>query len=282
MVAPDSKRQAVRYTREAHGLSERRACAIVGLRRSVWQYKSRRDDSALLERMRQLATERPRFGYRRLWAMLRREGTLVNRKRVYRLYRQEGLKIRKRSRKRLAAVPRTPPSSPLFANQRWSLDFTSDYLENGRRFRTLNIVDDRTRECVAIEAGFSLTSEHVIAVLDRVMAERGKPKTIVSDNGPEFASIAMAGWAYRSNVGWQFIRPGKPVENAYIESFNGRFRDECLNQHVFTSLEDARAVTQAWRQDYNQNRPHSSLNLLSPAEFAAKLKQGDTPIPAGL
>lgn len=282
MVAPDSKRQAVRYTREAHGLSERRACSIVGLRRSVWQYKSRRDDSALLERMRQLATERPRFGYRRLWAMLRREGTLVNRKRVYRLYRQEGLKIRKRSRKRLAAVPRTPPSSPLFANQRWSLDFTSDYLENGRRFRTLNVVDDRTRECLAIDAGFSLTSERVIATLDRIIAERGKPTTIVSDNGPEFASIAMAGWAYRSNVGWQFIRPGKPVENAYIESFNGKFRDECLNQHVFTSLEDARAVTQAWRQDYNQNRPHSSLNLLSPAEFAAKLKQGDTPIPAGL
>lgn len=282
MVAPDSKRQAVRYTREAHGLSERRACAIVGLRRSVWQYKSRRDDSALLERMRQLATERPRFGYRRLWAMLRREGTLVNRKRVYRLYRQEGLKIRKRSRKRLAAVPRTPPSSPLFANQRWSLDFTSDYLENGRRFRTLNVVDDRTRECLAIDAGFSLTSERVIATLDRIIAERGKPTTIVSDNGPEFASIAMAGWAYRSNIGWQFIRPGKPVENAYIESFNGKFRDECLNQHVFTSLEDARAVTQAWRQDYNQNRPHSSLNLLSPAEFAAKLKQGDTPIPAGL
>jgi putative transposase len=282
VVAPDSKRQAVRYTQEAHGLSERRACSLVGLRRSVWQYKSRRNDGPLVERLRQLALERPRFGYRRLWAMLRREGTLVNRKRVYRLYRQEGLKLRKRPRKRLPAVPRTPPSSPMFANQRWSVDFTSDSLENGRRFRTFNVVDDRTRECLAIEAGFSLPSERVIAVLDRLIAERGKPDTIVSDNGPEFASITTAGWVCRTRVAWQFIRPGKPIENAYIESFNGRFRDECLNEHVFTSLEEAAAITNAWRQDYNQNRPHSAHDLLSPAEYAAKLKKKDPPILSGL
>lgn len=288
MVAPAERRRAVRYSIDTHGLSERRACKLVGLPRSVWQYESRKDDSALNERMKQLATEWPRFGYRRLHVLLKREGLVVNRKRVYRLYRLGQMALRKRLRKRGVTAPRIPRSSPLYANERWSMDFMADQLENGKRFRMLNIVDDRTRECLALSPAFSLTAESVVAILDAVIAERGKPSTIVTDNGPEFVSLRLEGWAYRNGVALQRIRPGKPVENAYIESFNGRVRDECLNQHVFASLDEATRLLADWRRLYNEVRPHSALSNLSPNEFAARIKlaaiapsaQGETFQPA--
>jgi putative transposase len=267
----------VRYTIDTHGLSERRACKLVGLPRSVWQYQFRKDDSALNERMKELATEWPRFGYRRLHVLLKREGLAVNRKRVYRLYRLGQLALRKRLRKRGVTAPRIPRSSPLYANERWSMDFMADQLESGKRFRTLNIVDDRTRECLALSPAFSLTAENVVAILDAVIAERGKPRTIVTDNGPEFVSLRLEGWAYRNGVALQRIRPGKPVENAYIESFNGRVRDECLNQHVFAHLDEATRILAHWRRLYNEVRPHSALGNLSPNEFAAQIKRAALP-----
>ncbi|MNK99004.1 IS2 transposase TnpB [compost metagenome] len=248
--------------------SERRACGLIGIHRATYQYRSRRkDDSALRDRMLSIARERPRFGYRRVYVMLRREGFRVNHKRVYRLYRAEGLAVRKRKRKRINATQRQPHALPTRPNQRWSMDFVSDGLGNGRRFRTLNIVDDFSRECLAIEADFSLPGERVARVLDALIEVRGKPEAIVIDNGPEFAGKALDTWSYERGVALLFIRPGKPIENAFIESFNGRFRDECLNQNWFLSMKHARALISAWKEDYNTVRPHSALGNIPPAEF---------------
>lgn len=198
---------------------------------------------------------------------------MVNRKRVYRLYREMGLAVRKRKRKKIVAAARVPSDTPLQANQRWSMDFVQDSLENGRRFRTLNIVDDYTRECLAIEVDFSLPGERVVRVLEELSSGRGLPQTIVIDNGPEFSGKVLDFWAYQKGVKLQFIRPGKPVENAYIESFNGKFRDECLNSNAFLSLRHARMLIARWREDYNKVRPHSSLGNLTPEEFGRKSNQ---------
>jgi putative transposase len=225
----------------------------------------------LRQKLRELAMVRRRFGYRRLHALLRREGLDVNHKRVYRLYAKEQLWVRKRSRKRRLAVPRVPMRVPTAANQVWSLDFVSDALASGRRFRTLNLTDDFTREALAIEVDTSLSGIRVTRVLDRLKIERGLPLEIHSDNGPEFISKAVEQWAYENGVEWRFITPGKPTENAYIESFNARFRDECLNENWFLTLADARQKIEQWRQDYNQRRPHSSLGYRTPNEFAQKM-----------
>lgn len=222
----------------------------------------------LLQELRQIASERPRFGYRRLHALLRRRGYRVNHKRVYRLYRQENLVVRRQKRKRVAASLRSVPLPPSRPNERWSMDFMTDALANGRRFRILTLVDDFTRECLAAEVDFSLSGARVARILDRLIAERGKVDTIVSDNGPEFTSTAMDRWAALRGVHQHFIRPGRPMENAYIESFNGRLRDECLNLHWFIDLSDAREKLRAWREDYNHERPHSALGNLTPVEFA--------------
>ena len=252
-------------------MSERRACGLVGLALSVWQYKSKKaDETPLKTRMLEIAHERPRFGYRRLWVMLRREGLRGNRKRVYRLYREMGLAVRKRKRKKIAAASRAPVWAPTRPNQRWSMDFTLDGLNGGRRFRTLNIVDDFSRECLAIEVDFSLPGSRVVRVLEQLAECRGLPHTIVIDNGPEFAGKALDAWAYEKGVTLQFIRPGKPVENAYIESFNGKFRDECLNSNFFLNLRHAKALIAKWKDDYNTKRPHSSLGNLTPQEFSPK------------
>jgi len=221
----------------------------------------------LRDRMLAIARERPRFGYRRVYVMLRREGFRVNHKRVYRLYRAEGLAVRKRKRKRINATQRQPHPLPTRPNQRWSMDFVSDGLANGRRFRTLNVVDDFSRECLAIEVDFSLPGERVARVLDTLIEVRGKPEAIVIDNGPEFAGKALDAWSYERGVALLFIRPGKPIENAFIESFNGRFRDECLNQNWFLSMKHARALISAWKEDYNYVRPHSALGNVPPAEY---------------
>ena len=227
--------------REAHGLSERRACFLIGLARTSCRYRKQQGDEAKLrERLRELAAERRRFGYRRLTVLLQREGWEINHKRVYRVYRAEGLLVRRRKRTRMGTLERPALATPTRRNQRWSMDFISDALSTGRKFRSLNIVDDYNRECLAAEVDTSLTGARVVRVLERLREERGLPQTLVLDNGPEFAGQALDVWAYGRSVKLHFIAPGKPVQNAFIESFNGKMRDECLNQHWFMSLREAR------------------------------------------
>jgi putative transposase len=236
---------------------------------SSLRYRSRRpSDDAIRARLRQLAAERPRFGYRRLGVMLEREGVIVNHKRVHRIYREEGLVLRKRRRQRAATAARVPLVAQARPGQRYSINFVGDTLASGRTFRALNIVDDYTRECVAIEVDLSLPGERVARVLDRLAAGGQKPKVIVLNNGPELTSRALDQWAVRNRVQLRFIDPGKPMQNGYVESFNGKFRDECLNQHWFANLEEARAVIEAFRIDYNRERPHSVLGYRTPEEFA--------------
>jgi putative transposase len=268
VVTCPARREAVRWVTGEFGLSERRACVLLRLSASSLRYTTRRKViPELRERLLGLARERPRYGYRRLHVLLRREGYEVNHKRVHRLYRREGLMVRRRLRKRIAAGKRVPLPLPTRANERWSLDFMSDQLANGRVFRTLNVVDDFTRECRAIEVDTSLTGRRLVRVLDVLCAEHGRPRALVMDNGPELTSRALDAWAYRNAVELRFIQPGKPIQNAYVESFNGRFRDECLNEHWFADLVEARGVIEEWRQDYNQVRPHSSLGNLTPEQF---------------
>ena len=281
MSAP-ARRGAARALQARFGVSERRACRVVGLRRSTLRYRARgRDDEPdLRHRLRELAAERRRFGYRRLHVLLRREGHAVNHKRVERLYRAEGLTVRRRGRKRLAAVTRVAIARPGGPNVQWSLDFVSDALAWGRRFRVLTLVDTFTREALAIEVDTSLPGERVVRVLNRVMATRGAPRELMLDNGPELTSRVVDQWAYATGVQLRFITPGKPMENAFIESFNGRFRDECLNEHWFLSLADARRLIEAWRVDYNRSRPHSALGYQTPAEYGRRTC--DQPTWAGL
>ena len=260
------------YVEVEYRMSERHACRLLGLGRSTHRYRACKPerDARLRSRLKELAAKRMRFGYRRLTAMLLREGMLANHKRVYRLYREEGLAMRIRQRRRIrwsGAAVKPAASQP---NERWSMDFVSDCVSSSKVIRMLTIVDDCTRECPAIEVDTSLGGLRVRRVLDRITSERGLPEAIVVDNGPEFRGRALAAWSEERGVRLEFIQPGKPVQNAYIESFNGRLRDECLNANWFTSLSDARRKVETWRQDYNEQRPHSSLNYLPPAEFARK------------
>lgn len=218
--------------------------------------------------MKQLAQQWPRFGYRRLHVLLRRSGLGINHKRVQRLYREEGLALRRRKRRKHTCTIRVPLTVAQRPNQRWSMDFVSDVLANGRRIRALTVVDDYTRECPAIEVDTSLNGVRVSRVLDRLAELRGLPESIRTDNGPEFAGKVLDAWAYRRGVKLDFIRPGKPTENGYIESFNGKLRDECLNENWFTTLPEAKLVIENWRNVYNDKRPHSSLGDLTPEEFA--------------
>jgi putative transposase len=255
-------------TERAMGVT--RACGLVGISRSLFQYESRRqvDDEALTGRMMAIAAQKRRYGYRRIHVLLRREGWLANHKRIWRLYSKAGLSVRRRRRKRIAAVERKPLPVPTGPNQSWSMDFVSDWLAYGRRFCCLNVVDDYTRECLAIEVDTSLPGQRVKQVLERLREMRGLPGSITVDHGPEFAGKVLDAWAYEVGVTLSFIRPGRPVENAYIESFNGRFRDECLNEHWFVSMRHARRLIEDWRIEYNTERPHSSLGYLAPVQFA--------------
>jgi len=252
-----------------YSMSERHACRLMGLARSTKRYRLRRPgrDAELRQRLRELAAKRMRFGYRRLAVLLARAGTRVNHKRVYRLYREERLAMRARHRRRLRWSGQAVKAAKK-RNQRWSLDFVSDCLATGRVIRALTVVDDYTRECPAIEVDTSLGGMRVRRVLDRIAADRGVPEVMVTDNGPEFRSRALAAWSEQHGVRLQFIEPGKPVQNAYVESFNGRLRDECLNANWFVTLQDARRKIEAWRRDYNEQRPHSSLGYVAPQEFA--------------
>jgi putative transposase len=268
VVTPAARRQIVTYLVTNHGISQRRACRLAQLRRATMRYQARPDDqTALRERLRALAQERPRFGYRRLTVLLRREFGAVNHKRVYRLYCAEGLRVRRRMRKRLAATRRPTTVEPRTIGTAWSVDFTHDTLVGGRTFRTLNIIDRVSRVCHAITVDTSLPSARVIREFERVAALVGQPDEIRVDNGPEFISRALDTWATVRGITLDFTRPGKPTDNGHIESFNGKFRDECLNQHWFLSLDDARRLIEDWRVDYTTVRPHSALGNLTPQAY---------------
>lgn len=252
-------------------MSQRRSCTLLGVDRTSCRYVARRQpDEALRARLIELAGMKSRWGYRTLCEIVNRD-RVVNHKKVHRIYKGEGLQVhRRRRRKRVVAAQRVPMKLPQRANQRWSMDFTRDTLANGRAFRTLNIVDDYTRECPAIEVDHSLPGLRVVRVLERLAESRGLPETIVVDNGPEFAGRVLDRWAYRRKVRLHFIDPGRPVQNAFVESFNGKFRDECLNEHWFVDLRDAQRTIEAHRQEYNSFRPHSSLGGMTPDEFARR------------
>ena len=281
MVGPAAKREAVAHLRSDFEMSERRACTVLGVDRTTVRYRSIRPaDEELRERLRNLAQERRRFGYRRLFVMLRRDGEASGITRIYRLYREEGLAVRRRRTRRKAIGTRAPILVEAVPNARWSLDFVHDQLDNGRRFRVLNIVDDVTRECLAAVPDTSISGVRVVRELAALVAKHGKPGTIVSDNGTELTSNAVLRWAQDQRIEWHYIAPGKPMQNGYVESFNGRMRDELLNETVFTSMAQARAVIAAWRTDYNTTRPHSALGYQTPAARAAELKaMGPVPPP---
>ncbi|MGI9127499.1 MAG: IS3 family transposase [Roseomonas sp.] len=283
MVTPGAKRDAVAHARGCYGLSERRACHLIGIPRRVVRYKpSRPDDTHLRQRLRELAAARRRFGYRRLGYLLAREGLKPNHKKLLRLYREEGLKVRRRGGRKRALGTRAPMALPQGPNQRWSLDFVSDAFGCGRSFRILCVVDDFTRECMALVPDTSLSGARVARELDKIVAIRGKPLAVVSDNGTELTSASILRWSQERRVEWHYIAPGKPTQNAFVESFNGRLRDECLNETLFTSMAQARAVLAAWRQDYNTVRPHSKLGGLTPAEIAGQRGWGHAPIPVAI
>ena len=283
MVTPDAKRNAVAHAREKFGLSERRACRLIGVARRVVRYApTRPDDAGLRARLRELAGERRRFGYRRLGYLLAREGMAPNHKKLLRIYREEGLKVRRRGGRKRALGTRAPMTMPQGPNQRWSLDFVSDAFACGRRFRILCVVDDFTRECLALVADTSLSGARVARELDSLAAVRSKPLTVVSDNGTELTSTSILRWSQERQVEWHYIMPGKPTQNAFVESFNGRLRDECLNETLFTSLAHARSILTAWKHDYNTVRPHSKLGGRTPAEIAGQRGWGHAPNPVAI
>src|SRR6202167_2434401 len=272
MVGPAAKREGVAHLQAVMGLSERRACSLVDADRKMIRYRSRRaPDTELRTQLRDLANARRRFGYRRLFILLRQNGEPSGINRIYRLYREEGLTVRKRRARRRAAGTRAPIPVEAIANARWSLDFVHDQLACGRRFRILNIVDDVTRECVAAVPDTSISGKRVARELTTLIDTRGKPQMIVSDNGTEFTSNAILGWAKDHRVEWHYIAPGRPMQNGYIESFNGRMRDELLNESLFIDLDQARQLIGAWVIDYNTARPHSSLGYKTPAAYAGTL-----------
>ena len=269
MVTPAARREAVAHLCDTHGVSQRRACSTVGADRTSMRYRSvRPDDRAIRDRLREIATERRRFGYRRLHILLGREGVHLNHKKLRRLYREERLQVRRRGGRKRALGTRAPMTMPQAANQRWSLDFLSDTLTDGRRFRILAIVDDFTRECLCLVADTSLSGVRVARELGSLIGLRGTPLTIVSDNGTEFTSMAILGWSQEARIEWHYIAPGKPTQNAFIESFNGRLRDELLNETLFRSLDHAREALVLWKDDYNTVRPHSALGNLPPTIYA--------------
>lgn len=279
-MKPAVRRVAAQHVQERWAYSERRACGLVSVGRSTARYLAHgRSDAAIRARLRELAAEKRRYGYRRLHVLLRREGMLVNHKCVERIYREEGLSVRRRKRKRAAGARAETWLPATHPDQRWSLDFVSDALWWGRKLRMLTVVDTYTRESLAIEVDTSLSGARVARVLDRVIDERGaRPDEIVMDNGPELTSKALDQWAYERGVRLRFIAPGKPQQNGFVESFNGKLRDECLNEHWFTTLYDAREKVEAWRVEYNRERPHSSLQNRTPEEFRRSITQRKDPV----
>ena len=259
---------------DQHQVSQRRACEVLVVDRSTIRYRSKQnDDAEHREAIKRIAKERRRFGYRRLHIMLQREGIYMNHKKLRRIYAEEKLQVRRRGGRKRALGTRSPMEMPNGANQRWSLDFVNDAFTDCRRFRILTVVDDFTKECVALVPDTSISGLRVTRELDQAIAERGVPKTIVSDNGTEFTSMVILKWVQDNDIDWHYIAPGKPTQNAFIESFNGKLRDECLNETLFTSLAQAKHELKYWKEDYNHQRPHSSIGYLSPNEFAQQTKK---------
>nr|WP_314961104.1 IS3 family transposase [Bradyrhizobium cosmicum] len=272
LVGPAAQREAVAHLQAELGVSERRACSIISADRKMIRYRScRRPDTELRIELRELAHARRRFGYRRLFVLLRQRGEPSGINRIYRLYREEGLTVRKRRARRRAVGVRAPILVEARPNARWSLDFVHDQFACGRRFRILNVVDDVTRECLAAIPDSSISGRRVARELTALIEQRGKPGMIGSDNGTEFTSNAMLAWAEQHIIDWHFIAPGKPMQNGFCESFNGRMRDELLNETLFLSLDHARSRIAEWADDYNRQRPHSALGYLTPAAYAASL-----------
>ena len=272
-MTPDGRRQAVAYLCEAHGVSQRRACNVMQTDRSSVRYQSKRvNDNEQREAIKRISKERRRFGYRRINVMLQREGIHMNHKKLRRTYAEEKLQVRRRGGRKRALGMRRPMEVPDRPNQRWSLDFVSDAFTDGRRFRILTVVDDFSKENVLLVPDTAISGLRVTRELDQVFAERGMPRTIVSDNGTEFTSMAILKWVQDNGLDWHYIQPGKPTQNAFIESFNGKLRDECLNETLFASLSDAREELANWQDDYNNHRPHSSIGNLTPSEFVEKIK----------
>jgi putative transposase len=273
VVTPAARREAVRLAGETPGLSERRRCALVGTARSTVRYRSTRpSDEALREKLVAFAAERRRWGYRRLAVLVKRGGDTVNLKRIYRVYRAAGLAVRRRQKKlRSTARPPQPTCTPTQCNHWWSMDFLKDELASGRAFRTWTLEDLFSREALGLVFDFSLPALRIIRELDRVAAPRGYPTYLRVDNGPEFISKALDAWAYQHGVTLVFIDPGKPIQNAHVESFNGKVRDEFLNEHWFVSIHEAQVLGEAFRIDFNTVRPHSSLKNRTPEEFVKSL-----------
>lgn len=270
MVRPAARRRVITHLIRGNYLSERQACRLIGMSRSAYRYQAiGRDDTVLRNRLKELAAQYSRYGYLMLHGLLRAESLVVNKKRTYRVYTEEGLQVRTKRRRKLVR-PRVVMAVPERVNRRWSMDFVSDQLADGRRFRVLNIVDDFSRECVGQLTAVSIGGRQVARFLEHLAEVRDLPVTLVSDNGSEFTSKAMFFWARERGVRLHFIQPGKPTQNAFVESFNGRFRDACLNQHWFRDLEAARQEIDSWRQHYNEVRPHSSLGYIPPAVFARR------------
>jgi len=271
-VKPAEKRRAADYVVAEHDLSTARSCGLMGIERSSYYYRAEpRDDEPLRQALKEAAAEHRRWGYRFLMTVLRREGFTDNHKRVYRIYREEGLQVTQRKRKRTAKWRGEKPNAPDRINARWSMDFVHDATSDGRKLRLLNILDDCTRRCLRIEVDTSVSGERVTRTLDQLMELYGTPRSLLTDNGPEFTGKALDAWAYRNKVRLQFIEPGKPSQNGYVESFNGTLRNECLNENWFGSITEARMIIEDWRRKYNEVRPHSSLGYLTPEEFTTNL-----------
>lgn len=278
MVGVQPQRKVVKFLTERKGRSQRKSCELLGAHRSTIRYQSKSTSSTeLLQRLKELAAERPRFGYRRLHYLLVKEGWQVNRKRILRLYREAGLQVRRKKRKQASKASRRPLQGAERRGQAWSIDFMADSLAGGRSFRLFTMVDNCTRECPSILVNTSLPANRLIRELDQLIEIQGKPEWITLDNGPEFRGWKFDRWAYLHGIDLRFIRPGKPMENGFIESFNGRLREECLNQHCFGDLEEARSIIEDWRLDYNERRPHSSLGNRPPSEYAASLQEAGYP-----
>lgn len=274
MVTPEKKKSVAVYLQEAYLMSQRQAFRVVKLNRSSGRYTCiKRTDSSLIERIKTIALERRRFGYRRIFVLLKREGVVVNHKKVYRLYREAGLIVRKRKGRKKARGTRMKRHAVSHSNERWSLDFVFDQLSDGRRIKLMTVVDEYTRESLGVSVARSIKGKDVIKELEAIIAIRGKPLEIQSDNGSEFTENIVQGWTHEAGIEWGFIEPGKPVQNCYIESFNGKIRDECLNENWFETVAEAETLIEIWRNDYNHCRPHSSLKGMTPEAFAREEKE---------
>jgi len=279
VVTPQVKRACCIAVVNIHGYSERRACKLVGANRASIRYVSHKPDEGLLrEKITSIAHEKRRYGYRRIHLLLKRDGININHKMLFRIYKKLGLKVLKRGGRKRALGTRVIAMELIKKNQEWSLDFVHDVLANGRRLRMLTVVDDFTRESIKITVDTALSGKRVCEELEKVIELRGKPERILSDNGTEFTSTAVLGWCEKNNIRWDYIQPGKPYQNGYIESFNGKLRDECLNEHIFTDLHKAQKLVEAWREEYNERRPHSSLNGKTPYEAALEDKKEPEPL----